>query len=111
MSDHPPGLHWVLFEDDCEMMRKTYIGYDDKGIPRGAHVEQEIDPILKQNALTRSVNQGQKWGDYKPSASIPLTLYEKLGMGDAIKSRDRRYLSKILNDGDYSKLRTSEGKV
>jgi hypothetical protein len=109
--DHPPGLHWVLLEEDHEIKRKTYVGYDDQGHPRGAHVEQEVDPILEQNAITRSFNDGRKWGDYKPAASIPLTLFEKLGMQDAISSRDRRYISKVLNDGDYSKLRTSDGKV
>jgi len=108
---HPPGLNWVLLEHDIELQRKTYVGYDDKGVPRGAHVEQEVDPILAQNARTRSANAGQKWGDYKPGASIPLTLFEKLGLQDAISSRDRRYISKILNDSDYEKLRTSEGKV
>ena len=109
--DHPPGLPWVLLEDDTELQRKTYVGYDEQGQPRGAHVVQEVDPILEQNGLLRSFNDGRKWGDYKPSASIPLTLFEKLGLQDAINSRDRRYLSKILNDGDYSKLRTSDGKV
>lgn len=111
--DHPPGLHWVLLEEDPEIKRKTYVGYDDQGHPRGAHVEQEVDPILAANARLRSLNAGRtKWGDgYKPSASIPLTLFEKLGMQDAISSRDRKYISKVLNDGDYSKLRTSEGKV
>ena len=108
---HPPGLHWLLLDDDRQLRRKTYIGYDDRGTPRGAHVEQEVDPILEQNALLRSVNDGRKWGDYKPAASMPLTAYEKLGMQDAINARDRKYISKILNDGDYSKFRTSDGKV
>jgi hypothetical protein len=108
---HPPGLHWVLLEEDPEIKRKTYVGYDDKGRPRGAHVEQEVDAILEQNTRLRSFNAGQKWGDYKPTASIPLTLFEKLGMQDAISSQDRKYISKVLNDGDYAKLRTSDGKV
>lgn len=108
---HPPGLHWVLFDDDIELKRKTWIGYDERGQPRGAHVEQEVDPILEANALMRSMNQGRKWGDYKPAASIPLTLMEKWGMQDAFNAHDRKYISKRLNDGDFAKLRTSEGKV
>ena len=111
--DHPPGLHWVLLEHDPELKRKTYVGYDDQGHPRGAHVEQEVDAILEHNAAMRSFNAGRAFkGDaYKPAASIPLTLMEKLGMGDAIASRDRRFISKILNDSDYAKFRTSDGKV
>lgn len=108
---HIPGLHWVVLEHDPEIKRTTYVGYDDKGIPRGAHVEQEVDPILEQNALLRSANAGRKWGDYKPSASIPVTLFEKLGMQDAITAKDRKFISKVLNDSDYSKFRTSDGKV
>jgi len=108
---HPPGLHWVLFDDDREIGRRTYIGYDDKGNPRGAHVEQEADKIIEQNARTRSFNDGRKWGDYKPVASVPLTLFEKAGLSEAVQAGDRRFLSKVLNDSDYSKFRTSEGKV
>lgn len=110
--NHPPGLHWVLLEHDTELQRKTYVGYDDKGIPRGAHVEQEADAIMAANAKLRSHNLGRRgWGDYKPAASIPLTMFEKMGLQDAINAKDRKFISKVLNDSDYANFRTSDGKV
>lgn len=111
MTEHPPGLHWVLLEGDPAIKRKTYVGYDNAGIPRGAHVEQEVDPILEANAVLRGMNAGKKWDTYKPAASIPLTMFEKLGMQDAINAKDRRFISKVLNNSDYAKFRTSDGKV
>ncbi len=108
---HPPGLHWVLFEDDREIGRKTYIGYDEKGNPRGAHVEQEIDAILEANQNILNQRGNDRFGDYSLAASVPLTFMEKTGLSDAISAGDRRYMSKLLNDPDHSKLRTSRGRV
>lgn len=110
-TDHPPGLHWVLFEDDKEMGRRVYIGYDDKGVPRGAHEEQDIDHILAANALAKNATDGRKFGEWNRAASVPLTFMQKTGLGDAINGQDRRYMSKILNNSDYSGFRTSRGKV
>lgn len=111
MVDHPPGLHWVLFDDDREIGRKTYIGYDEKGQMRGAHVEQEVDAIFEANAEAVKLTDGKRFGEWNRAAGVPLTLMEKTGLGDAIAMGDRKYMSKILNDSDYSKLRTSRGKV
>jgi hypothetical protein len=111
MTDHPPGLHWVLFDDDRELGRKTYIGYDERGKPRGAHVEQEVDAILDANQKLLSQRGTDRFGDYNLAARVPLTLMEKTGLGDAIAGGDRKYMSKVLNDSDNSKLRTSRGKV
>jgi len=93
------------------MKRKVYVGYDDKGMPRGAHTEQEVDPILEANSVLRGMNTGKKWDTYKPAASIPLTMFEKLGMQDAITAKDRKFISNVLNVSDYAKFRTSDGKV
>jgi hypothetical protein len=108
---HPVGLHWVLFDDDREIGRKTYIGYDDMGNPRGAHVEQEIDAIVAANAEAEKATHGVRFGEWNRAASVPLTFMEKTGLDQAIDAGDRRYLSKVLNDSDFSKLRTSRGKV
>jgi hypothetical protein len=51
------------------------------------------------------------FGDYRPLASVPLTFFEKTGLGDAVDAGDRRFISKILNDGDHKKFRTSRGDV
>jgi hypothetical protein len=106
-----PGLHWVFFEHDPEIGRTVWLGYDDEGNPRGAHVEQEVDPILAANAEAEKLTHGQRFGDWNHAASVPLTFLEKTGLGEAIDARDKRYISKILNDADYRGFRTSRGRV
>lgn len=107
----PAGLTWMLFDDDKEIGRKVWLGYDAKGEFRAAHVEQNIDAIIEQNSEAEKASYGQRFGDYNRVASVPLTLWEKTGLGDAVDAGDKRYISKILNDSDYRGLRTSRGKV
>jgi hypothetical protein len=106
-----PSLNWSLFDDDPEIGRKVWLGFDDKGQMKAAHVEQNIDQILEDNAEAEKLSHGQRFGDYNRIASVPLTFYEKTGLGDAVDAGDRKYLSKVLNDPDNSRLRTSRGKV
>lgn len=106
-----PGLHWVLFDQDPELGRTVWIGYDDAGNPRGAHVEQEVDAILDANAEAEKLTHGVRFGEWNHAASVPLTFMEKSGLGEAIDQRDRRYMSKVLNDSDYRGFRTSRGRV
>jgi hypothetical protein len=103
--------HRVLFEHDPEIGRTTYLIFNDWGRIVGAHVEQNIDDIIEHNRRMSSLYEGKKFGDYKPVASLPVTLLEKTGLGDAIDAGDRKYLGKILNDSDYSGFRTGGGRV
>lgn len=105
-----PDLKWMLLEDDGEIRRKVWLGYDDKGNFRAAHVVQEVDDILDANAEAEKATHGQRFGDFRRVASLPVTAFEQLGIGDAVDAQDRRYLSKILNSSDYAKFRTSRGK-
>lgn len=105
------NLLWLLLEDDPEIGRKVWVGYDTTGSPRAAHVEQEVDDILAANAEAEKATHGVRFGDYRPVASVPVTFFEKTGLGDAIDAGDRRYLSKILNDPDHKRFRTSRGSV
>ena len=103
--------HRVFFEHDPEMGRTVWLVFDDKGNMKGAHVEQEIDAILDANAEAEKATNGVRFGDYNRVASVPLTFFEKTGLGDAIDAGDKRYLSKILNDADHKRFRTSRGDV
>ena len=103
--------HRVLFDDDKEIGRKVWLVFDDKGNMKGAHVEQDVDHIIAANAEAEKATHGNKFGDYNRVASVPLTFFEKTGIGDAIDAGDKNYLSKVLNDPDYAKFRTSRGKI
>lgn len=103
--------HRVLLEHDPEIGRTVWLVFDDRGNLRGAHVEQEVDDIVDQNNQAAISTMGNRFGDYNRVASVPLTFFEKAGLGDAVDAGDRRYLSKVLNDSDYRGFRTSRGKV
>ena len=105
------GLHWRFFEYDAEIGRTVWLGYDDQGHARAAHVEQEIDAILAENIELEKASHGKRFGEWNRAARVPLTFMEKTGLGEAIDGRDRKYMSKVLNDSDNSKFRTSRGKV
>lgn len=105
------GDHRVLFEDDPEIGRKVWLIFDDRGNLKGAHVEQEVDDVLAANAEAAKASHGVRFGEYNRIASVPLTFFEKTGLGEAVDAGDRRYLSRILNDSDYAKFRTSRGNV
>jgi hypothetical protein len=103
--------HRVLFDYDPEIKRTVWLIFDEKGQMRGAHVEQEVEEIKEANKAALLDSDGRPFGDYNRVASVPLTLYEKMGLQDAVAGNDRKYLSKVLNDSDYSGLRTSRGRV
>ena len=103
--------HRVFFDYDPEIGRTVWLVFDDQGRMKGAHVEQQVDAILDANAEMEKATHGTPFGDYRPLASVPLTFFEKTGLGDAIDAGDKRYLSKILNDADHKRFRTSRGSV
>jgi len=103
--------HRRFFAYDEDIGRTTWLVFDDQGNLKGAHVEQEVDPILEANARMAEATQGTPFGDYRPLASVPLTFFEKTGLGEAIDAGDRRYLNKILGDADNKKFRTSRGNL
>lgn len=102
--------HRVFFEHDPEIGRTVWLVFNERGELRGAHVEQDIDAILDANAEAAAAQTGA-FGDYNRVASVPLTFFEKTGLDHAIDAGDRRYLSKVLNDRDNFRFRTSRGKV
>lgn len=103
--------HRVLFDDDREIGRRTYLVFDERGNLRGAHVEQDVDHIIEMNKQALDISSGTRFGDYNRIASVPLTFLERTGLGDAVDAGDRRFISKVLNDSDNSGFRTSRGRV
>lgn len=103
--------HRVFFDHDPEIGRTVWLVFNDRGELKGAHVEQEIDSILEANAEAEKATGGVRFGDYNRIASVPLTFFEKTGLGDAVDAGDKRYLSKVLNDSDNKRFRTSRGRV
>ncbi len=106
-------LTWLKLDDpfDTEINRTVWVGYDKHGFPRAAKIFQEVDEILEANQEAEKLTHGMRLPDYNRVASIPLTEWERTGLGDAVDAQDRKYISKILNDADNRKFRTSRGRV
>lgn len=69
-----------------------------------------VGPILEDNLKERNENYGKRWNDVQKFASIPLQFYYD-HIVPAKRQGDEAYIKKILNDSDYSKLRTKEGRI
>jgi hypothetical protein len=68
------------------------------------------DDLMDLNAERRAENAGKKWGDGAVAASVPLNFYFQ-HMAEARQNGDSKYIKKLLNDSDFSKFRTKEGKL
>ncbi len=103
--------HRVFFDYDPDIKRTVWLVFNDRGELKGAHVEQEVDDIIDENAELEKLTHGNRFGEWNHAARVPLTFLEKTGLGEAIDGHDQRYVSKVLNDSDNSKFRTSRGRV
>lgn len=105
-------MSWSLFDHDPVTGRKIWMSLDEG--PDGTtlwRVEVPIDDLIDQNAEAEKLTHGQKLPDWNRVASVPFNIMEKTGLDVAIQAKDDRFLSKFLNDADYSKFRTSRGRV
>jgi hypothetical protein len=68
------------------------------------------DDLLALAAACRQDDDGRWRGDLHRVMSLPIHLHERL-LGEAIRQDDQRYISKVLNDPDYSRFRTKAGRV
>lgn len=100
---------WELFSYDPMTGQKVEI------MDLGTHVAVKrtflaSDELFSQNNEKLADSLGKRWGDGQVAASIPLNLYfEKFA--EARQNGDSKYIRKLLNDSDYSKLRTFKGKL
>ena len=96
--------HWVDTDEETGL---TYYGAD-----------QDITPIIEANKFDQTNDWG-RWKDINHVARIPtvtfLSLIQRgiLGADGEIYDQEecRKALKKILNDSDYSKLRTRPGVI
>lgn len=75
---------------------------------------QDVDPFLKDNAEVRSTQESGWKGDFHEVASIPTIVWEmwwkELGSNPGAKA-NRPWLIAKLNNNEFLKLRTKEGRM
>lgn len=95
MSASPRKVVWFLELDDGNIATAT---------------QELVSPILDNNQEVLNNSAGQRWGDGKVVASIPLDYYfDKIA--PAKRAGDDAYIKRFLNDSDNRKFRTFGGRI
>lgn len=87
---------------------------DSDGKTMVIHKEQDITEHLKANAEARANDDGNWQGDFHHVASIPFVVLEEMNKEagcNLLKPENRAKLVAMLNNKDYLKLRTKEGRI
>lgn len=103
--------NWRLIDWDPFSGISEWWLYHDDGSFTIRKVQHNTHAILQANANERAENAGKRWGDGRKVATIPLTVFNALGLDDAIANKDSGYLKKKLNDADFKNFRTFEGNL
>ena len=106
------AAEWQCIANNEQTGVSTWILDDGEDV----HIQtrQDVSKLLDENTAIRNVTESGWKGDGMHSvARVPLAmLHDNLaGIGQAVREQDDAYIAKVLNDGDYSKLRTKEGNI
>jgi hypothetical protein len=77
-------------------------------------VQLDTSPVFDANAEDLNGSTGKRFGDGQIVARIPDHLLyspELKNIGQAANEGDWKHVNRVLNDGDFSKLRTFRGKL
>lgn len=98
---------WKIFSRDPDGTVTYFLDNGDSWILR---TETPVDDLIADNAMEFNASAEKRWGDGKVVARIPLNLFfDKLA--EPMKQRDKKYISRFLNDGDNRVFRTFKGTV
>jgi hypothetical protein len=94
--DYQTGVSkWVRYEPDGSTTIRT---------------DTPVQHILDANTEDLNNSTGQRWGDGKRVASVPMDVYERYLM-EARKQGDKAFVKRFLNDSDNAKFRTFGGRI
>ena len=90
-----------------------YLYDENQGKPRihFRQVQYHIKAHLDANEREYNAQLGSRWGEGKKVASVPTVVWQGLGLDDALANGDMKKINRVLNDGDYAKLRTFKGQL
>ena len=92
---------WYLYDDANPQKPKIHM----------RTIQHNVDAMLDANQAEFNAQLGARWGDGKKVATIPTNVAAALGLDDALAAGDRSFIRKVLNNSDYSKLRTFKGNL
>lgn len=103
---------WVCIAANNVSGVSTWAMFDDEGVT--IQERQDVTKLLDENMAIRNVSSDNWKGEGLYSvARVPLAMAHEKGsyIADAIKESDTKVINRVLNDIDYSKLRTKGGQL
>lgn len=107
IDPHNPG-DWVMVGDN-ESYRTWELDLGDR-ILRKTECKHTAK-MFEDNQREYNDSDGQKWGDGKSVARIPMNVLFQSGWAEATKQGDVTWKKRFLNDPDNRKFRIWKGRV
>jgi hypothetical protein len=104
-----PPAGWVCVDQNESWRRWECDLGDGRIICKTEDLRSE--QLLEQNKSRLNDSEGQRWETGREFFNCPMPMYYKLGLHEANKQRDVKYMRKIWNDPDYRAFRTFKGTV
>lgn len=102
----------MLVDRHGDMIETIKLVDDGKRVVR--KLTQDVEPYFEANARERSETAGGWKGELHKVASIPLVVFEQMCKEagcNLLKPENKGKLIAMLNNKDYLKLRTKEGRI
>ena len=99
---------WELINYDPHSGRTIWKCQD--GNKTHIRTDYPVENLIKQNQCHRNQSDGQRFGNGKRIASIPLNVFQQK-LQDAHAQGDSKYISRWLNDSDNKAFRTFRGNT
>lgn len=101
---------WTLYDSDIKRGKFTWVKHEPDG-SMTFRMDQHVDALLSRNAEQRSIARSDWKGDWHHVASVPMSMLYGGVFSEASKAGDMDYITRRLNDSEYSKLRTKDGRI
>ena len=103
-------MSWqFLYDDPVLKQRKYKLKLDgNRSVIRTEHYG--TPELLDANAAQRALTAGEKFGDMRKVASIPMNVWAE-EIAPRMRDGNAASIRKWLNDPDRAKLRTFEGQI
>lgn len=98
---------WKILSTDPD---GTVTYFMDIGNAWVVKTETPVDDLIELNREEFNDSLGQRFGDGKVVARLPLNLFfDKLA--EPMKQRDRKFIKRFLNDSSHAAFRTFKGNI
>lgn len=111
MEEHRPGSDFRFFGYDPVKQILEWARPDENGNVVVCTQHLVTGDLLDLNRKAEAESAGQRFGDGKIVASVPEHIFYNSGLAQAVREKDKAWVSRFLNDPDHAAFRTFRGRV